>query len=380
MRQPEIGWYESAVGSDTFLPVLAAVAYDIVLLKRHGNANSGHPLLFHAYKWFWLFLSRESIMALPLMFALEPASLDLCCMMTTASKSGSGGAWIKREFWTKVSFDQVLRYFEYSKAWCPYSNRNLLNLSSMPQAQRISSALWEAQRSRITELYVNQDKTLDEVIQIMAETNFHATKPQYIRKVNVNWKLQKNYTKEKWRHAGVLVEKRQAEGKLTELSIDGKVISEKRRKKELRRYHALQVGENCMCHVLGFRHLLIRCVYQVASTNTCGVVAPTPPSSNSKVVLISHLPWLNFRESFNNLINDRHPLFNPNQQDGSVNFWEVANPLLRIAHNDGEMTIGNLALQEPPKPATDLVSMNLEITQQRLHELMPTLSDSINSF
>ncbi|KAI3588778.1 ankyrin repeat-containing domain protein [Fusarium oxysporum f. sp. albedinis] len=225
----------------------------------------------------------------------------------------------------------------------------------MPQAQRISSALWEAQRSRITELYVNQDKTLDEVIQIMAETNFHATKPQYIRKVNVNWKLQKNYTKEKWRHAGVLVEKRQAEGKLTELSIDGKVISEKRRKKELRRYHALQVGEN------------------FASTNTCGVVAPTPPSSNSKVVLISHLPWLNFRESFNNLINDRHPLFNPNQQDGSVNFWEVANPLLRIAHNDGEMTIGNLALQEPPKPATDLVSMNLEITQQRLHELMPTL-------
>jgi hypothetical protein len=119
--------------------------------------------------------------------------------------------------------------------------------------------------------------------------------------VNVNWKLQKNYTKEKWRHAGVLVEKRQAEGKLTELSIDGKVISEKRRKKELRRYHALQVGENCMCHVLGFRHLLIRCVYQVASTNTCGVVASTPPSSNSKVVLISHLPWLNFRESFNNL-------------------------------------------------------------------------------
>ncbi|KAH7486234.1 hypothetical protein FOMA001_g4206 [Fusarium oxysporum f. sp. matthiolae] len=154
----------------------------------------------------------------------------------------------------------------------------------MPQAQRISSALWEAQRSRITELYVNQDKTLDEVIQIMAETNFHATKPQYIRKVNVNWKLQKNYTKEKWRHAGVLVEKRQAEGKLTELSIDGKVISEKRRKKELRRYHALQVGEN------------------FASTNTCGVVAPTPPSSNSKVVLISHLPWLNFRESFNNLM------------------------------------------------------------------------------
>ncbi|KAF5608355.1 ankyrin protein [Fusarium pseudoanthophilum] len=114
----------------------------------------------------------------------------------------------------------------------------------MPQAPRIPPTVWEAHRPRITELYVDQDKTLDEVIQIMAESGFRATKPQYIRKVNVNWKLQKNYTKEKWQHAGALVEKRQAEGKLTELRIDGKVISEKRRKKELRRYHGSNVEED----------------------------------------------------------------------------------------------------------------------------------------
>ncbi|KAL5603062.1 hypothetical protein FOBRF1_010595 [Fusarium oxysporum] len=94
----------------------------------------------------------------------------------------------------------------------------------MPQAPRLPPAEWEAQRARITELYVNKDKTLDEVIQIMAESDFHATKPQYIRKVNVNWKLQKNYTREKWQHAGALVTKREAEGKITELNIDGKVI------------------------------------------------------------------------------------------------------------------------------------------------------------
>ncbi|RBA08833.1 hypothetical protein FPRO05_07113 [Fusarium proliferatum] len=113
----------------------------------------------------------------------------------------------------------------------------------MSQAARIPTALWEAQRARITKLYVDQDKTLDEVIQIMDDSGFHATKSQYIRKVNVNWKLQKNYTKEKWQHASALVEKRQAEGKLTKLSIDGKVISEKRQRKELRRYHVTLVEE-----------------------------------------------------------------------------------------------------------------------------------------
>lgn len=75
--------------------------------------------------------------------------------------------------------------------------------------------------------------------------------------MNVNWKLQKNYTKEKWQHASALVEKRQAEGKLTKLSIDGKVISEKRRKKELRRYHVPQVEEECKCNMLESKQLLI---------------------------------------------------------------------------------------------------------------------------
>ncbi|TXC08938.1 hypothetical protein FocTR4_00002630 [Fusarium oxysporum f. sp. cubense] len=146
----------------------------------------------------------------------------------------------------------------------------------MPQAPRISPALWEAQRRRITEL-----------------------KAQYIRKVNANWKLQKNYTKEKWQHASALVTKREAKGKITELSIDGKVISEKRRKKELRRYNVSPVEE------------------EFVSNTTSGVVAYTPPSSNSKIVLIGNFPWLNFRESFNNLLCSRCPLSSPNRQDGT---------------------------------------------------------------
>ncbi|KNB05308.1 hypothetical protein FOXG_19518 [Fusarium oxysporum f. sp. lycopersici 4287] len=143
----------------------------------------------------------------------------------------------------------------------------------MPQTLKIPPARWKAQRGRITELYVNQDKTLDEVIQIMAKSGFHAT-------------------------------------------IGGKVISEKKRKKGLRRYRASQIEEDCKRNVPEYRNLLIHRVHEVVGTSTCGVVALTPPSSNSMVVLINGLPWLNFRESFNDLIKSRPPLFSPNQQNG----------------------------------------------------------------
>ncbi|KAF4441718.1 hypothetical protein FACUT_2456 [Fusarium acutatum] len=247
----------------------------------------------------------------------------------------------------------------------------------MSQAPRIPPALWEAQRLRITELYVNQDKTLDEVIQVMTESGFHTTKPQYIRKINVNWKLQKNYTREKWQHASALVTKREAEGKITQLSIDGKVISEKRRKKELRRYHVPQVDEDCRCIMLENRNLLIYCVYEVVTTSAYGVVAFTPPLSNSRAVLVNGLPWMKFRESFNSLIKSQPPLFGPNQQNGSLGFWEVANTLLSGVHATGEMATGSLPPPEPPRPVSDQVSRYLEIESQRLFELVPMLDNSM---
>ncbi|EWG42838.1 hypothetical protein FVEG_04556 [Fusarium verticillioides 7600] len=228
----------------------------------------------------------------------------------------------------------------------------------MPQAPRIPPALWEAERPRITELYVNQDKTLDDVIQIMTESGFHATRAQYIRKVNVNWKLQKNYTKEKWQHASALVTKREAEGKTTQLSIDGKVIPEKRRKKELRRYHVPQLEEDFV------------------RTSDCGVVALTPPSLSSKIVFINNLPWLNFRESFTSLIRSRALPLSPNQQNGSLAF-EVTCPLLSGVDANREIATGGLPLPEPPELVSDLASKRLDITRQRLSDLMPILDNSM---
>ncbi|KAF5253382.1 hypothetical protein FANTH_1699 [Fusarium anthophilum] len=229
----------------------------------------------------------------------------------------------------------------------------------MSQASRIPPAIWEAQRPRITELYVNQDKTLDEVIQIMAESGFHATKPQYIRKVNVNWKLQKNYTKEKWQLASALVTKRQADGKITQLSIDGKVISEKRRKKELSRYHVSQVEE------------------EFDTTNTSGVVACTPPSSNSRIVLTNGLPWLKFRESFNNLIKSQPPPFDPNQQNASSGFWGLPDPLLSGVRTTWKMATGSLPLPLPPRPVSEDLSKHIDIKGQRPFELVPMSDNSM---
>ncbi|KAF4464467.1 hypothetical protein FALBO_8695 [Fusarium albosuccineum] len=114
----------------------------------------------------------------------------------------------------------------------------------MPQAPRIPKAAWEAHKDRICTLYLVEDKTLDEVIQYMEqEHGFRASKPQYIRKLTVNWKLRKNSTKEEWEQATALVSKRQAEGKPTELMMNGLMIPSKKKKKEMNRYKPSQTQQ-----------------------------------------------------------------------------------------------------------------------------------------
>ncbi|KAM5344854.1 hypothetical protein ACJ41O_010716 [Fusarium nematophilum] len=107
----------------------------------------------------------------------------------------------------------------------------------MSRAESIPAALWESQKDRIRSLYLDQDKTLDEVRQIMADQHgFHASKPQYIRRVTVLWKMRKNSTKEEWAQAGALLAKRKAEGKPTDLMMVNKIVPKKKLKKELKRY------------------------------------------------------------------------------------------------------------------------------------------------
>ncbi|KAM0363559.1 hypothetical protein HYE67_007436 [Fusarium culmorum] len=107
----------------------------------------------------------------------------------------------------------------------------------MSKAPKIPHEQWEAYRDVIKTLYLEQNKTIKEIGKFMSENyQFYATEKQYIRKVTVNWKLRKNTKKEEWEQASALVLKRKVAGKPTELTIHGKIIPDKKRKKETRRY------------------------------------------------------------------------------------------------------------------------------------------------
>ncbi|RGP59080.1 hypothetical protein FSPOR_11579 [Fusarium sporotrichioides] len=141
----------------------------------------------------------------------------------------------------------------------------------MFRAPRIPDDQWEAHKDIIKSLYLDEKKpkTIKEIQKFMSETHqFHATEKQYIRKVTVNWKLRKNATKEEWEQASVLVLKRKAEGKLTELTIHGKIIPDKKRKKETRRYAPKSL-----------------------------ISARTPPTANRNITHFT-IPWLHLQARF----------------------------------------------------------------------------------
>ncbi|KAF4967244.1 hypothetical protein FSARC_5156 [Fusarium sarcochroum] len=153
----------------------------------------------------------------------------------------------------------------------------------MPQApgmaSRIPATEWEAHKALITRLYVSEDKTLDEVKQYMKEhCGFVASKAQYIRKVNVNWKLRKYSTKEEWEHASSLVSKRKAEGKATQLMMNGKTVSHKKRKKEMRRYPTSQIQQTVSGQ--GLYYDLEQNIIPLH-----GLFTPSPSSSNDHSAL-----------------------------------------------------------------------------------------------
>ncbi|KAH8679269.1 Clr5 domain-containing protein [Ilyonectria robusta] len=116
----------------------------------------------------------------------------------------------------------------------------------MSYAPRIPNAQWDAHKKQIRALYLVEDKTLDQTIEIMRERyGFSATDKQYVRKLKA-WGMKKNVSRHQWKQSVSLVQKRKAEGKETKLTIDGMVISAKRMKKEMGRYSYPQYGPGGM--------------------------------------------------------------------------------------------------------------------------------------
>ncbi|KAM5354883.1 hypothetical protein ACJ41O_001529 [Fusarium nematophilum] len=82
-------------------------------------------------------------------------------------------------------------------------------------------------------MYLDQDKTLKELVTCMAENHgFRASRAQYIRKLD-GWNLKKNSTKDHWKHADGLIKKRKIAGKKTEILMSGKVVPLQKLKMEL---------------------------------------------------------------------------------------------------------------------------------------------------
>ncbi|KAJ4140984.1 hypothetical protein NW768_000191 [Fusarium equiseti] len=167
----------------------------------------------------------------------------------------------------------------------------------MSRAPRIPDSQWEVHKETIQSLYLEQNKTIDEIIGFMAENHqFYASKKQYIRKVTVNWKFRKNTTKEEWEQASSLVLKRKAEGKLTQLTIRGKIVPDKRSKREIRRYAPRDT----------FGSPVLSRIESVA--------VRTPPRSHRDITYFT-LPWFNLQAQLRThmLGNGLHPIL-----DGTI--------------------------------------------------------------
>ncbi|KAH7191915.1 ankyrin repeat-containing domain protein [Fusarium flagelliforme] len=155
----------------------------------------------------------------------------------------------------------------------------------MPQAPRIPKAEWQVHKALITDLWINQNKTLDEVMQHMAALGFCPSRPQWIRKINVNWNLRKNSTKEEWQHAISILSERKENGKETDLLMNGRIVPSKKRMKALKRYPTSQTK-------------------QIApdSDQFRAVAVSTPPASDQREVPRGNLPSFHIRETIRNCI------------------------------------------------------------------------------
>ncbi|RTE83504.1 hypothetical protein BHE90_001985 [Fusarium euwallaceae] len=175
----------------------------------------------------------------------------------------------------------------------------------MSRAPRIPNAQWEKHKPTIRNLYISQEKKLEDVIQLMADDHgFQPTKAQYVRKLE-SWGFKKNSSKEKWEHAAAVVRKRKAEGKETELQMNGKVISTKKLRKEFGRY--------------AYMPSFSRVPPIEPGGDLEGVVARTPPSSlSSGFIMPNYLPWFQFQDYLASILIPRSPpVSNPGWQAGA---------------------------------------------------------------
>ncbi|WAO96178.1 Clr5 domain-containing protein [Fusarium falciforme] len=158
----------------------------------------------------------------------------------------------------------------------------------MSRADRIPRSEWDSNKEHIRALYLDQDKSLDDLVTSMSEEHdFHAT-------ISENWApgMKKYSSKEDWKHADTLIRKRKVEGKDTEIFINGKLVSAKKLKKELGRYAWQQPhGQQSL-----------------AKDAPEGVIARTPPSSTMAFIVGRSIPWFRFQDHLHSFMARNSPM------------------------------------------------------------------------
>ncbi|KAF4450867.1 ankyrin repeat protein [Fusarium austroafricanum] len=150
----------------------------------------------------------------------------------------------------------------------------------MSRASTIQAIRWDQQKNIIRTLYLDQDKSPDEIAKFMKEQyGFSASRHQIIRRL-AKWKFRKYTKKAEWVCADSKIqERREQEGKETELLTNGKTISTRKLQKALRRY-------------IGPWNLGPECQRIAPSTDLTTLVVHTPKEDTD--IGLHTTPWFMF--------------------------------------------------------------------------------------
>ena len=105
----------------------------------------------------------------------------------------------------------------------------------MPSQALIPAEIWEAHRTEINDLYINQDLSLVQVVSAMEALDFRASKQSFARQFK-KWKMFKNQKGSDWRTISRVLDRRTRAGKLSAVLIKGCEIPQAKVRKETSRY------------------------------------------------------------------------------------------------------------------------------------------------
>lgn len=143
-------------------------------------------------------------------------------------------------------------------------------------------ANWEFHKETIQRIYITQDKSLNHVMEYMQKSQgFSASKAQYERQFKI-WKFRKNLKSHEWIFVHYRFNKRERNGKESELYVDGVLVPKKKIKKETARHKFPTITERYA---------------SVPSPKTPeGLSIRTPLALCPWTLRLEDLPWFNFQD------------------------------------------------------------------------------------